>query len=69
MATDHMEYFGEIQKRLDALEWLTSIDPFEPTDDERTDFELVFTGQGKPIGRCSFTCRLARAPRPDPDTW
>ena len=54
VATDHVDYFNAIRKRLDTLEWLREIDPFEPTEEERTDFELLFVGQDKPINRCSF---------------
>ena len=29
-------------------------EPFVPAENERTNFELVFMGLNKPIGRCSF---------------
>jgi hypothetical protein len=32
----------------------TKVEPFMPAEDERTNFELVFSGQNKAIGRCSF---------------
>ena len=52
IATDHLPYFEEIQALLMADARFEEIDPFIPGDDERTDFELIFSH--KPIGRCSF---------------
>ncbi|NCC50403.1 MAG: tRNA (guanosine(46)-N7)-methyltransferase TrmB [Spartobacteria bacterium] len=51
-ATDHQPYFQEVHTLLQKDKRFTEAPPFMPTEDERTDFELIFTG--KPIGRCSF---------------
>lgn len=53
VATDHLPYFEEIHAILRADPRFEEVAPFEPTEAERTDFELLFLGQ-KPIGRCSF---------------
>lgn len=54
IATDHQDYLAAIRKifRKDAR--FESIPPFEPSAEEHTDFERLFLGQHKPIGRCSF---------------
>jgi tRNA (guanine-N7-)-methyltransferase len=54
IATDHLDYFDAIAALFDSDARFQSIPAYEPTEDERTDFELIFTGQGKPIGRASF---------------
>lgn len=51
-ATDHLPYFDEVSALLQADKRFIEETPFMPTDDERTDFELMFIE--KPIGRCSF---------------
>lgn len=52
VATDHLPYFEEIHTLLRADKRFTEAHAFEPTEEERTDFELVFSH--KEIGRCSF---------------
>ncbi|MEE9367397.1 MAG: hypothetical protein V3V05_00885 [Pontiella sp.] len=52
VATDHLPYFDEIYELLLKDERFEEIPAFEPDDEERTDFELVFSH--KQIGRCSF---------------
>jgi len=52
VATDHLPYFEEIHELLQKDERFTEIAAFEPDDEERTDFELIFSH--KKIGRCSF---------------
>jgi tRNA (guanine-N(7)-)-methyltransferase len=52
VATDHLPYFEEILELLQTDSRFTPIPPFEPDDEERTDFELIFSH--KQIGRCSF---------------
>ena len=52
IATDHLPYYGEIHELLRGDTRFTEIEPFEPAEEERTDFELIFTH--KHIGRCSF---------------
>lgn len=52
VATDHLPYFEEIHELLGKDGRFAEIEPFEPAEEERTDFELVFSH--KEIGRCSF---------------
>ncbi len=53
VATDHLPYFEEIIGAFREDRRFEAIPAFEPTDAERTDFELRYLGH-KPIGRCSF---------------
>ena len=52
VATDHLPYFEEIHGLLQKDDRFAEITAFEPDDEERTDFELIFAH--KQIGRCSF---------------
>ena len=52
IATDHLPYFEEINALLAEDPRFDRIDSFQPAEEERTDFELLF--KEKPIGRCSF---------------
>ncbi|MBT8042684.1 MAG: tRNA (guanosine(46)-N7)-methyltransferase TrmB [Pontiella sp.] len=52
VATDHLPYFEEIHELLKHDNRFEEIQAFEPDDEERTDFELIFSH--KQIGRCSF---------------
>lgn len=53
IATDHLPYFEEIHALLKSDNArFEEIDAFQPDDEERTDFELIFSH--KEIGRCSF---------------
>lgn len=52
VATDHLPYYEEIHNLLIADSRFEEIDAFQPNDEERTDFELIFAH--KQIGRCSF---------------
>jgi len=54
IATDHLDYFSNIRNILTADRRFAECEPFVPTENERTNFELVFMGQMKPIGRCSY---------------
>lgn len=54
IATDHLDYFSIIRNILAADRRFAESEPFVPAPDECTNFELVFMGQMKPIGRCSF---------------
>jgi len=54
IATDHLDYFSIIRNILAAARRFVEIEPFAPAENERTNFELLFMGQMKPIGRCSF---------------
>ncbi len=53
IATDHQEYFQEICGILRGDKRFTEIAPFQPTPEERTDFELWYEGKS-PIGRLSL---------------
>ncbi|MBN1269823.1 MAG: tRNA (guanosine(46)-N7)-methyltransferase TrmB [Kiritimatiellae bacterium] len=55
-ATDHLPYFEEVRGILAADSRFESAPPFEPGEEERTDFELLFIHLA-PIGRCSFRKR------------
>jgi len=54
ITTDHMDYFSIIRNILAADRRFAESEPFVPAENERTNFELVFMGLDKPIGRCSF---------------
>lgn len=54
VATDHSEYYHVIRDLLTADPRFEPCDIVEPADDERTEFELLFTGKGHPVYRCSF---------------
>lgn len=54
VTTDHMDYFESIRKTFMSDSRFESIPPFEPLEEERTDFELWYMSQHHPIGRCSF---------------
>ncbi len=52
VATDHLPYFEEIHELLQKDGRFEEVEAFRPDEQERTDFELVFSH--KEIGRCSF---------------
>jgi tRNA (guanine-N7-)-methyltransferase len=54
LATDHPGYFESIRRLLAGDARLLEREAFSTSDAERTDFELIFLRQNKPIGRCSF---------------
>jgi tRNA (guanine-N7-)-methyltransferase len=60
VATDHLDYFKEVRERMRGDSRFEEIPAFEPSEEERTDFEVEFLRQNAPIGRCSF--RKAPAP-------
>jgi tRNA (guanine-N(7)-)-methyltransferase len=47
IATDDMDYFTHIQRCFDASPAYVTAAVFEPTEDERTDFERTFRGLGR----------------------
>ncbi len=53
-ATDHMDYYDYSLKTFRNNNDLEEMEAFTPKEDERTNFEIVFINQKKPIGRCSF---------------
>lgn len=54
IATDHLEYFREIKDVFSQNQSYTETTPFIPCEDEKTDFEILFSGAGSKIGRCSY---------------
>ncbi|MCK5850267.1 MAG: tRNA (guanosine(46)-N7)-methyltransferase TrmB [Kiritimatiellae bacterium] len=54
IATDHLEYFEEIIKLFEADSRFSQEPAEEPPEDERTDFEILFTGKGKQTNRAWF---------------
>lgn len=54
-ATDHLPYFNQIYKLLKNDTRFEEIEPFIPSEDETSDFELMFAH--KTPGRCSFIRR------------
>ena len=56
MATDHWPYFEEVRDILRADARFEEGPPFEPREEERTDFELYYVSH-KPIGRISVRKR------------
>ena len=53
IATDHLPYFDEIADIMRCDTRFEETEAFQPTEEERTDFELWYL-EKKPIGRCSF---------------
>lgn len=58
LATDHLDYFAGIRRLLTSDTRLVEREAFVTAREERTDFELIFLEQNKPIGRCSFAKRV-----------
>jgi tRNA (guanine-N7-)-methyltransferase len=52
VATDHLPYFEEIHALLRDDTRFLEVEAFQPDEEERTDFELIFSH--KETGRCSF---------------
>lgn len=57
LATDHEHYFLQIQALFRGDPRFEEIPAFQPTEEERTDFELLFLAQNATIGRGSFRRR------------
>ena len=53
LATDHLPYFEEVCEMMRSEKRFVEIEPVQPAEDERTDFELLYKDI-KQIGRCSF---------------
>jgi tRNA (guanine-N7-)-methyltransferase len=54
LATDHVDYFASMRKVTALDPRFEQIPPFLPTLEERTDFELIFTGQSLSVNRLSL---------------
>ena len=61
IATDFEEYFLAMRTLLRADPRFAETVTFETSDEERSEFELTFRRQGKPIYRASFTKARAAA--------
>lgn len=59
IATDFLDYHAAIKTLFEKDPRFKAIAPFEPPEEERTDFELVFRQEQRPVGRCSFQRRDA----------
>ncbi len=58
IATDHEDYFRHIHAVVQPDSRFERIDPFEPAEQEKTDFEILFTGKGLKVYR--YSCRKKR---------
>lgn len=54
MATDHLPYHEEMLALFRANPAFREISPMDRSPEEQTDFELIFRGQGLPIGASAF---------------
>ena len=54
VATDHLDYFDSIRKCLTADARFREVPHLIRNESEQTDFELIFRGQGLPVGECAF---------------
>jgi tRNA (guanine-N7-)-methyltransferase len=54
VATDHLDYFEDIRKRLGADPRFQEIQAMERDESEQTEFEHIFRSQRLPIGQCAF---------------
>jgi tRNA (guanine-N7-)-methyltransferase len=54
VATDHLDYFADIRKRLAADARFREVPHMPRGEAEQTDFELIFRRQGLPVGECAF---------------
>ena len=54
IATDHLDYFAAIRRQLGADPRFREVPPLARGPAEWTDFEIIFRGQGLPIGECAF---------------
>ena len=57
VATDHLAYLDAIVGLFKRDARFVAAAPYLPSPEEQTDFERLFVGQGKPIGRASFEKR------------
>ena len=54
IATDHREYFKKIQSLFMKNRSYREAAPFVPLEEEKTEFELLFSALGNEINRCSY---------------
>jgi tRNA (guanine-N7-)-methyltransferase len=56
-ASDHLDYADAVADCFSNDKRFGPTEPFQPTEDELTDFELIFTAQNKPTNRHSIQKR------------
>ena len=61
LCTDHADYFSSITRCWCNDNRFLPADPFIPTEEEETDFGLIFRAQNRPTNRCSFRKGTAKA--------
>ncbi len=61
VATDSIDYFGDMLAQMKDDERYTKVAPVERTEDEQTDFERIFLGQGMQPGYAGFESRSPEA--------
>lgn len=54
LCTDHAEYFDAMLRCWNASKHFRQVAPFLPTEEEETDFALLFKAQNLPTHRCSY---------------
>lgn len=54
LCTDHADYYQAMLKHWRPDPRFSECPPYIPTDEEETDFGLIFRSQGKSANRCSF---------------
>ena len=59
VATDHLDYFREMRCQLDGDPRFEAVPAMERAPEEQTDFELIFRGQGLPVGAAGYRARPA----------
>ncbi len=62
VATDHLPYFETIINILSNDPRFTRTETYEPAPEEKTDFELLFLAEHRPIGRASFIAEASMTP-------
>jgi tRNA (guanine-N7-)-methyltransferase len=61
LCTDHADYFGAMDRLWQGDGRFERAPPLIPTEDEETDFGMLFRRAGQPIHRCSFRQRASGA--------
>ena len=54
LCTDHPDYFSAIMTAWKVDRRFAPVAPYVPSDDEETDFGMLFRAQNLPVNRCSF---------------
>lgn len=59
IATDHADYFAAIRTVFDGDTKFDPIPPFVPSEEEETDFGMIFRTKGQTLFRCSYRKRIS----------